>query len=125
MTEEIQNNPTPIKPTSYDETTFFIDIKSVKTTTVNNFLNVVKSISWDLVATYNNKSIAIERVTEFEDDELQDLLNFVSYEDLNKDIVISWIISRTPMLHLEYTLCNNLDKLELPTLDQPPLPWSN
>jgi hypothetical protein len=125
MTEEIQNNPTPIKPTIYDETTFFIDIKSVKTTTINNFLNVVKSISWDLIATYNNESIAIERITEFEDDELQDLSDFISYENLNKDLVVSWITSRTPMLHLEYTLCNNLNKLKLPTLNQPPLPWNN
>jgi hypothetical protein len=125
MTTETQNNPEPIKPNSYDATTFAVEIESVQTITVGNFSQVVKQISWRLIGTYNGEMFGLDRVTEFELGELQDLQNFVPYQNLSKETVIAWIQSRTPMLHLEYTICNQIDAKQRVTTEQPPLPWSN
>ena len=125
MTEAVQNNPEPIKPNSYDQTTFAVEIQSIKTTTVGNLQHVVKSISWVLVGTHNGQSAGLDRVTEFQDQELQDLQSFVPYENLTKEVVIGWIESRTPMLHLKYTICNQMVAPQASTLEQPSLPWSN
>jgi hypothetical protein len=125
MTEEVQNNPEPIKPSCYDQTTFNIEIQSVKTVTVGNLQNVVQSIKWMLVGQYNDKAYGLDRVTEFQDQELQDLQNFVSYENLAKEVVQGWIEARTPMLHLEYTICNQIAAAQTQAVEQPALPWSN
>jgi hypothetical protein len=125
MTEEVQNNPEPIKPNIYDQTTFAVEIQSVKTTTVGNLQRVVHLIKWILVGTYNGQSAGLDRVTEFQDDELQNIQNFVPYENLAKEVVIGWIESRTPMLHLKYTICNQMAAMQTSTTEEPSLPWSN
>lgn len=122
--EQQLGHPDPIKPNCFDQIIFSIDIKSVETITVGNFQNVVKSISWVLMATHNQKNYGLERITEFQDFELQDLQNFVPYENLAKEVVIGWIEAKTPMLHLKYSLCNQIVS-QIPTSTQPPLPWSN
>lgn len=125
MTEEVQNNPEPIKPSCYDQTTFSIEIQSVKTVTVGSLQNVVQSIKWMLVGQYNDKAYGLDRVTEFQDQELQDLQNFVPYENLAKEVVQGWIEARTPMLHLKYTICNQIAAAQNQAVEQPALPWSN
>jgi len=123
--EQELGHPEPIKPNCFDETTFAIEIQSVKTIDVGNYQNVVKSISWALIATHNQKNYGLEKVTEFQDEELQSLQNFVPYENLAKQIVIDWIEAKSPMLHLKYSLCNQIDATQSSNFAQPPLPWSN
>ena len=125
MTEEVQNHPEPVKPSCYDQTTFSIEIQSIKTVTVGSLQNVVKSIKWILVATHDEKNYGLERITEFQDQELQNLQDFVPYENLAKEVVQSWLTAKIPMLHLEYTLCNQISEAQTQAVEQPALPWSN
>jgi len=95
--------PELLNPTFYDDIAFEIKILSSETKDEEGIKDIVTKVNYKLRATYEDIYIEYENYIIFLDDAI-DTNNFVAFEDLTKEQVISWIEDNSPLKYLKHSL---------------------
>lgn len=126
-------DPTPNKPSIYDDTQFTLKVTNLSrnnplvSETNNDLQDIIYFIDWQLTADYISPGgeeyvLSMNGQTGLGEPSTE---NFISYENLTENIIESWIIDGIPMLHHKYTLCNRiLSMFEEINNDKNGLPWN-
>lgn len=88
---------------------------------VDSHANVVQTVYW--------KRKLVDDVYTAETDGACDVGaptgEFVNYDDLTQDIVISWIVNILDVAGIDSVLQDNINTQKKPVVVVPPLPWAN
>ena len=127
MTDEVQNNPLPIKPDNFENVVFSLDINSLKTASVGNTAKVVVQVDYCLRGAYAGLSHAHSGQIWFDPNAVVIDGSFIQFENLTKEVVKQWVTAKYPEIHIKYSLANILGKTKQEQDDavNNTLPWSN
>lgn len=119
-------NPTPIKPSNYDDTTFTTVITDVKTVDIGGNTDVVKKISYYIEANWDGAIRRHTSTVDYWDDTLSELSDITPFDQLTEAQVLNWIDQTISRIHIEYSLCNMLlPKAEPNEGASKALPWAS
>lgn len=126
MTDEVQNNPLPIKPDNFENVVFSLEINSLKTATVGT-AKVVVQVDYCLRGVYGDLSHLHNGQIWFDPSTVVIDGNFIPFENLTKEVVKQWVTAKYPEIHIKYSLANILAKKKQEQDDavNNTLPWSN
>jgi hypothetical protein len=116
--------PTPLEPEIYSDTGFELKITKLGTKLPSTITetypnNTVFTVNWVLTGTYNNLQFDLQGVSNLSLPEGD--YQFVQYENLTEELVISWIENLDVFIYHKHTVCHNLMKIVEETSNQ--LPW--
>ena len=127
MTDEVQNNPLPIKPDNFEDVVFSLEINRLKTATVGNTAKVVVQVDYCLRGVYDELSHVHNGQIWFDPSTVVIDGDFIPFEGLTKEVVKQWVIAKYPEIHIKYSIANVLSqkKQEQDAAVNNALPWSN
>jgi hypothetical protein len=104
--EDLGNNPTPNKPSNYDDATFSTVITDVKTVDIGGNTGVVKKISYYIEVNWSGFKKRHIHTIDYLDEDLSELSDITPFDQLTEAQVIGWINQRIDRTSIEYSLCN-------------------
>lgn len=127
MTEEVMNNPLPIKPSNFEDVVYSLEVVRLKTEDAPNANKVVVQVNYVLSAQYAGFQHRHEGQIWFDPTTVVIDGNFIPFESLTKEVVKQWITAKYPEIHIKYSLANILakKKQEQDEAANNNLPWSN
>ena len=88
---------------------------------LNGLTNVIHTVDWDYIGTDENNNKSSVRVPMILPEPLE--ANFIPYNDITEEMVISWLESISNIEDLQQDIINKIELIKNPPIIELPFPW--